>query len=80
MDEPLEAGPEIVMHTTWVFKLNKRDSLLVLKALGGRLAEAERPEAEALDDRLTVLRAAQGAYYIGSLSKAAEAVARKQGA
>jgi hypothetical protein len=32
---------ELHMFPTWVLKLDKRDSLLVLKALGGRLANDE---------------------------------------
>jgi len=43
----------------WRFTLGKRDALLVLKALGGRLtSEESRAAAAELGDRLTVQRAA----------------------
>lgn len=64
-------APELGMHVTWVFKLSKRDSLLVLKALGGRLSEDEVAEAKALGDRLTVLRANDATQYQQALVRAA---------
>lgn len=79
MDEDLElepqSKPEVVLHHTWVFKLSKRDALLVLKALGGRLTDKDAPEAKALGDRLTVLRANVGQDYQNSLDRAAKAAA-----
>lgn len=64
-------APELGMHITWVFKLSKRDSLLVLKALGGRLSEDEAADAKALGDRLTVLRANDVTQYQQALARAA---------
>jgi len=54
-----DAKSELTVHPQWVFKLDKRDSLLVLKGLGGRLNTPELVEAaNALCDRLTLQRAA----------------------
>lgn len=48
-------GPEAEMHLVpiWVLRLNKRDALLLLKALGGLLKDKEIEEARQLGDRLT---------------------------
>lgn len=61
----------------WRFVLGRRDALLVLKALGGRLAEHEVAEASALCDRLTLQRAAAGRDFHNGLERAAEAVREK---
>ena len=69
--------PQIHFKPSWVFELNKHDSLLVLKALGGRLNGAvEKEAAKALCDRLTELRLDEGRAYFGSLERADEAAKR----
>ena len=70
--------PQIHFKPAWVFELSKADSLLVLKALGGRLTgPAEKDAAKVLCDRLTELRAQEGRAYLGSLERAAEAATRE---
>lgn len=76
--DEFESGPETFMQPTWVFRLGKRDSLLVLKALGGRLSDDEKAEAEALCDRLTLQRESMIADMLKGLTKAADAVRKKQ--
>ena len=49
---------EVLMHPVWVFKADKREALLILKALGGRLTEEDAKEAKELCDLLTLQRAA----------------------
>jgi hypothetical protein len=49
-------GVNVTLHVNWTFTLDKRDSLLMLKALGGRLKGPEVELAKSLGDRLTVLR------------------------
>lgn len=58
-DEP-DAKATIGLRVAWVLTLDKRDSLLVLKALGGRLkSDAEIKAASELCDRLTKQRATE---------------------
>lgn len=73
-DESEKHGPEIVMNITWSFRLSKRDTLIVLKALGGRLKPEEVEEAKALGDRLAVLRAAEGRQALAPLERAVAAM------
>ncbi len=66
-------GAETYLVPVWVFRLNKRDSLLVLKALGDRLTDAEVEEAKALGNRLTIHRANAARDLIESTERAAAA-------
>lgn len=53
-----EIAAQLSLKAMWVFTLDKSDSLLVLRALGGRLKTAEDINAaRELGDRLTRLRA-----------------------
>lgn len=80
-DEDDFAGPgaELYLVPVWVFRLGKRDSLLVLKALGGRLQANEADEAKALGDRLTVHRA-NAARDLMAGTERAEAATKARGA
>jgi hypothetical protein len=53
-----DSGPRSELHVVqlWEFKLNKRDAMLVLQALGLRVPLERADEARALGDRLTALR------------------------
>lgn len=73
-DKDKDKKAEIHFKPHWVFDLGTRDSLLVLKALGGRLTEAEEAAAKELGDRLTLLRATAGRQYMESLARAESAV------
>ena len=75
---PKEEGPQLVMRTSWCFIVGKRDSLLILKALGGRLSEADVEPARDLGNRLTHLRAQEGRDYLGSLERAEQASLRTE--
>jgi hypothetical protein len=66
-------APEVSYIPRWSFTLSKRDALLVLKALGGRLTDHEIKEAKELGDRLTELRQSAGQDYQNSLDRAAHA-------
>lgn len=66
------------LRPTWVFELDKHDTLLVLKALGGRLTPDEVPLASDLCDRLTTLRATSAGDSLGGLVRAAEKANAKQ--
>lgn len=78
VDPPKEEGPQLVMRTSWCFILGRRDSLLMLKALGGRLTAVEVDDAKALGDRLTQLRAQEGRDYLNSLERAEAASLNKE--
>lgn len=70
-DEAGEPAPHIELMPMWRFVLGKSDSLLVLKALGGRLTDdLERAQARALGNRLTELRAKASSQYDRSLQHA----------
>ena len=74
-------GPpsDTFMQVFWVFRLNKRDALLVMKALGGRLvSDQEQADAAALGDRLTLLRAQCAKEALHGYAKAEEAVRAKE--
>ncbi len=73
-----ESNPECNFVGRWAFVLGPRDSLLVLKALGGRLTtDQDRTDAEALGDRLTLLgESSMGTGWPG-LQRAADAVRAK---
>lgn len=62
--------PQLYLKPNWIFELNKFDTLLVLKALGGRLTADEVLKAKELGDRLTELRAIEGRSYLGALERA----------
>lgn len=62
--------PQLYLKPNWVFELNKFDTLLILKALGGRLMGPEILKAKELGDRLTELRAIEGRNYLGALERA----------
>lgn len=62
--------PQLYLKPNWIFELNKFDTLLILKALGGRLTEDEVLKAKELGDRLTELRATEGRNYLGALERA----------
>lgn len=65
--------PQCDMMVSWRFTVSKRDALLILKALGGRLvSDEEIVEAALLGDRLTVMRANSGQDYVQYLTRAAE--------
>ena len=73
LDDP---AAELHFAPVWVFRLGAADSLLVLKALGGRLDPARRDgfneveQAKALCDRLTALRAHHGRRLVAALQNA----------
>lgn len=77
--EEQDDGPKahVELVSLWRFVLGKRDALLVLKALGGRLTDAEQEQARELCDRLTLLREKGGLDLIGGLTRAADAVRAK---
>lgn len=76
MDDDLEPSAELQLLPLWIFRLGPADSLLVLKALGGRLDPARRDggneidQARALGDRLTAMRANQGRRVLAALQRA----------
>jgi hypothetical protein len=80
-----EPRAEIRFLPRWGFVLGPRDTLLVLRALGGRLGvsgdldrdERELAEACALGDRLTLLREQQAKQSYIALQRAADAVQSK---
>lgn len=70
-------GPAAIVHVqqTWALYLGTRDMLLILKALGGRLnSEADEEAAEALGDRLTLLREKSVKEVNHGVMRAAESV------
>jgi hypothetical protein len=73
--DEINPAPEVSYIPRWSFTLSKKDALLVLKALGGRLTDVEVKEAKELGDRLTELRQATGQDYQNSLDRAARAAA-----
>jgi hypothetical protein len=57
---PREPGPQAIASIVWTFQLGARDASLMLRALGGRLADDEdRAAASTLCDRLTLQRERQ---------------------
>lgn len=77
LPEPAEGPSETYMQTHWVFRLNKADALLTMKALGGRLREGKETEAaKELGDRLTRLRAKAAADLLGGLLRAEENIGK----
>jgi hypothetical protein len=67
----VDPNAHLAISPTWVFQLGKRDTLLVLKALRGRLTdEDEVSAARELGDRLTRLRAAAGRDLLSNLESA----------
>lgn len=65
-------APEVALQVSWQFRLGRKDSLLVLKALGGRLVTPEEvAAAKELGDRLTLMRAHEGWQLADGLAVAA---------
>ena len=74
--DTLDGGPQsqLDLLPLWRFTLGKRDALLVLKALGGRLSRPpEIEDALELGDRLTLQRAAAARELMNGLEKAENA-------
>lgn len=70
---------EVGMYPQWVLKLDKRDSLLVLQALGGRLLSPEMvAAAAALGDRLAMQRASAAKQFYEPLRVTASIVTAKE--
>lgn len=70
---------ECWLMPTWAFRLGKRDALLVLKALGGRLTSAaDIADAKALGDRLTALRANAARDLIDGAERAESSMLKRQ--
>lgn len=79
-DQPVDENPHIAFKTRWAFELGSRDSVLVLKCLGGREMTAEEDErARWLCDRLTAQRAAAGRDHLRALENAEEGMLRAHG-
>ena len=75
-----DEGPNshIALIPLWQFTLGKRDALLVLKALGGRLAnEQEIQAASELCDRLTLQRGSIAQDFAKGITVASEHVLQK---
>jgi hypothetical protein len=75
IEEPEDRPADIRLAPRWVFDLGVSDSLLVLKALGGRLDPRGRSgneveQAKALGDKLTALRAHHGRRLLSALQRA----------
>lgn len=66
--------PEIALHPLWVFKANKAEALLILKALGGRLSDEEKLQAKELGDVLTKQRASVAEDFMRQLVRHANNV------
>lgn len=67
-------GAHVEPIVQWRFMLNKRDSLLVLKALGGRLAtDEDRQAARELGNKLTLQRQASMRALMNGLNISAAA-------
>ena len=45
---PGPQGPVAHLQPIWIFELNKRDALLILRALGGRITNDDEQEAARL--------------------------------
>lgn len=73
-------GPHVAFKPKWVFELGARDSVLVLKALGGReMSQDESERARELCDRLTMQRAAQCRDTLRALENAEDGAMRNAG-
>ena len=68
---------DLHLRPQWMFICDSADSLLILKALGGRLNDTEVIRAKALGDRLTIERAKQGRQMLDALERAEQAVTMK---
>jgi hypothetical protein len=75
-DEP---RADLALLQSWRFTVSKRDAMLILQALGGRLAGDELDEARALGDRLTALRVRSIEAAAGNAAKLRENVERSAG-
>lgn len=65
---------DIHLKPQWVFTCDSADSLMILKALGGRLNGTEVHRAKELGNRLTVERAKQGRQMLDGLERAEDYV------
>lgn len=70
---------EIHLMPSWRFLCDAHDTLLILKALGGRLDESDTIKARDLGDKLTLERAKQGQQMQDGLERAAAAARAKAG-
>lgn len=59
----------VSLKATWIFDLDPADARIVMRALGGRLAEPEVSVAKELGDRLTRLRATAAKSLHDSMTK-----------
>jgi hypothetical protein len=70
-DPDLHIPAAVHMRTTWIFEVDKRDALLILKGLsGGLLTNVDREEAKRLGERLTELRALNAQQNLRGLDRA----------
>ena len=75
---PREPGPQALAAIVWTFQLGARDAALMLRALGGRLADDDdRAAASLLCDRLTLQRERQLLDSMKTYTIAAEHVRAK---
>ena len=65
---------DLDMRSSWVMRLETPELRLVLKALGGRLKDAEIAEAKTLGDHLTKLRVAATKMAMNQADKTLRAV------
>ena len=71
---PGPCGPVAHLQPVWIFEVNKRDALLILRALGGRLTNDDEQEAaRLLGNRLTLQRAKLAGELAAGLEINAEA-------
>ncbi len=68
---------DLHLRPQWMFICDSTDSLLILKALGGRLNDTEVIRAKQLGDRLTLERAKQARQMLEGLERAEQAVTIK---
>jgi len=70
---------ELGVTNIWMLTLRQRELMLVLKALGGRLTEAEIDEAAALGDKLTDLRIAHTKDALQAIDRIEQSIAQRRG-
>jgi len=57
-EERPEPRAEVMLSPSWVFRVYKRDTELILRSLGGRIqSDEDKAACRELGDRLTALRA-----------------------
>lgn len=70
-ETPPNIGSMLNLLPLWRFTLGRKESLLVLKALGGRLkTEGEIDSAQQLGDRLTLQRANEARVLLDAMEQA----------